>query len=101
MEVIDKLGQPDGVRIDVILAHELGRYEILEFMLQNQLAGVTVIVLTHHFSNVRISHTKLDVVIEICPGRLGKDINKILGELSRSKFQVTGTVLVVTKGMVD
>ena len=76
MEAINNLGQPDRGRTDVILVHELGKCEILEFMLHHQLAGVTFIALTHHFSNVRISHTKLDVVIGICPGRLGKDIEK-------------------------
>ena len=101
MGPINKLGQPDGGRTDVILVHELGKCEILEFMLHHQLAGVTVIAFTHHCSNVRISNTKLDVVIEICPGKLGKDINKIISELSRSKFQLTGPVLVVTKGMID
>ena len=101
MDAINKLGQLDGGRIDVILVHELGKCEILEFMLHYQLAGVTVIAFTHYYSNVHVSHTKLDVFIDLCASRPGKDINKSLRELSRSKFQLTGTVIVVMKGMVN
>ena len=49
---------------------------IIEFILQHQLAGVTVIALTHHFSNIRVRHSKLEVVVESCASRFGEDIKK-------------------------
>ena len=44
---------------------------------------------------------ELDVFVEACSSRFGNDINKIFRELSRIKFQLTGTVLVVMKLVVD
>ena len=89
MEAINKLIKPDGGRINVILVHELGKCMILEFIMHSQLAEVPVIALKHHFSNFRVLHTKSDVFVEVYVRSFGMDINKILRELSSSKFQFT------------